>query len=173
MYKRQALLLLSSDRAPEGAARLGSLGDPRAVPVLLHVARTDADPAVTEAAVAALSAYPAAIPALSGWLVDREVPARLRADKTVRLFEIQVASQETDAAYLATPGYAEPLTLAHSAPLADLRDALLALEAISVCTQCAARRDLTPDDLLPGASIAGAMGFVEQVMTDGAQALVY
>ena len=64
-----------------------------------------------------------------------------------------------DATYLATPGYAERLTLA--------------LEAISVCTQCAARRDLTPDDLLPGASIAGAMGFVEQVMTDGAQALVY
>ena len=77
------------------------------------------------------------------------------------------------ATYLATPGYAERLTLAHSAPLADLRDAMLALDAITVCTQCAARRDLTPDDLLPGASIAGAMGFVEQVMTDGTQALVY
>ena len=35
-------------------------------------------------------------------LLHDGLPARLRADKTVRLFEIQVASQETDAAYLAT-----------------------------------------------------------------------
>lgn len=78
-----------------------------------------------------------------------------------------------DATYLATPGYAERLTLAHSGPLAELRDALLALDAVTVCTQCAARRELTAADLLPGAGIAGAMGFVEQVMTAGAQALVY
>jgi predicted peroxiredoxin len=41
------------------------------------------------------------------------------------------------------------------------------------CTQCAARRDITDDEVLPGIRIAGAPTFVEEVMTEGAQALVY
>jgi predicted peroxiredoxin len=44
---------------------------------------------------------------------------------------------------------------------------------VLVCTQCAARRGLTADDLLPGVRIAGAAGFVEMVLVDGTQALVY
>jgi len=78
-----------------------------------------------------------------------------------------------EATWLATPGYAERLHLPHAAAFADLRDALLAAEALTVCTQCAARRELTEADLLPGARIGGAAGFVEQAMADGAQALVY
>ncbi len=78
-----------------------------------------------------------------------------------------------DASWLATQGYAERLTLAHAASFAELRDALLSVEAVTVCAQCAARRELTEADLLAGARIAGAASFVEQVMAEGAQALVY
>lgn len=78
-----------------------------------------------------------------------------------------------EATWLAVPGRAETFTLPHAAPLADLRDALLAEASVTVCTQCAARRDLTEDDLLPGARIAGAASFVEEVLAPGVQALVY
>jgi predicted peroxiredoxin len=44
---------------------------------------------------------------------------------------------------------------------------------VTVCTQCAARRDLTVADLLPGVRLAGAATFVDEVLAEGAQALVY
>ena len=78
-----------------------------------------------------------------------------------------------DATLLATPMYAERLTLAHAASFAALRDTLLAEATVTVCTQCAARRALTETDLLPGARIAGAPSFVEESLAEGAQALVY
>ena len=78
-----------------------------------------------------------------------------------------------EAAWLATPGRAEAFELPHSAPLADLRDALLAADAVTVCTQCAARRGITEADLLPGSKIAGSVSFVEEVLRPGVQALVY
>ena len=45
--------------------------------------------------------------------------------------------------------------------------------AVSLCTQCAARRDIAPEDVIAGVRIAGASTFVAEVMADGAQALVY
>ncbi len=78
-----------------------------------------------------------------------------------------------EATWLAVPGRAEDFVLAESAPLADLRDAVLAGGTLTVCTQCAARRALTAGDLLPGARIAGAAAFVEEALHDGTQALVY
>jgi predicted peroxiredoxin len=78
-----------------------------------------------------------------------------------------------EATWLAVPGRAEAFALPHSAPLADLRDTVLAAGRLTVCTQCAARRDLTPADLLPGVRVAGAATFVEEALADGAQALVY
>ncbi len=78
-----------------------------------------------------------------------------------------------ESTWVATPGHAESLELPHAAPPAQLRDLLLDAGALIVCTQCAARRDLTEADLLPGARIAGSAGFVEQVLAEGAQALVY
>ena len=57
--------------------------------------------------------------------------------------------------------------------LADLRDAVLAAGTVTVCGQCAARRDLTEADLVPGVVIRGAAAFVEEVTAEGAQALVY
>ncbi|MFZ2504131.1 MAG: DsrE family protein, partial [Nocardioides sp.] len=78
-----------------------------------------------------------------------------------------------DAAWFGTPGPAEEFELAGAAPLADLRDVVLAAGTVTVCTQCAVRRGLCPDDLLPGVRIAGAAAYVEEVLADGAQALVY
>ncbi|HHU11008.1 MAG TPA: sulfur reduction protein DsrE [Intrasporangiaceae bacterium] len=75
---------------------------------------------------------------------------------------------------LAVPGFAETLpTLPHAVSVAELRDTLLDLARVTVCSQCAKRRDLTEADLLPGARIAGAAGFVEESLVPGTQALVY
>jgi predicted peroxiredoxin len=78
-----------------------------------------------------------------------------------------------EAVWFAVPQRAEKFALPHSAPLADLRDAVLGGGRLTVCTQCAARRDLTQDDLLPGVRIAGSASFVDEVLQDGAHALVY
>lgn len=78
-----------------------------------------------------------------------------------------------EAAWLAVPGRAEEFVLAESAPLVDLRDAVLSGGRLTVCTQCAARRRLEPADLLAGVRIAGSAVFVEEVLGDGVQALVY
>lgn len=78
-----------------------------------------------------------------------------------------------DATLMAVPGRAEAFVLPHAAALADLRDAVLAGGTLTVCTQCAARRDLSQADLLPGVRVAGAAAFVEEVLAEGAQALVY
>lgn len=78
-----------------------------------------------------------------------------------------------DAAWYGVPGRAEEFALPHSAPLSDLRDAVLAGGRMTVCTQCAARRGIEEADLLPGVRIAGSVSFVEEVLAGGAQALVY
>lgn len=78
-----------------------------------------------------------------------------------------------ESAWFALPGRAEEFTLPHSAPLAELRDTVLGEGKITLCTQCAARRDITEPDLLPGVRLAGAQQFLAEVMTDGVQALVY
>ncbi|MEJ3743309.1 DsrE family protein [Actinomycetes bacterium KLBMP 9797] len=78
-----------------------------------------------------------------------------------------------ESSWFALPGRAASFELPHSAPLPDLLDAVLAGGRVTVCTQCAARRDITPADVLPGVRIAGAAAFVEETLADGAQALVY
>lgn len=78
-----------------------------------------------------------------------------------------------EAVWLAVPGRAEAFELPHSAPLADLRDTVLAGGTLTVCTQCAARRGLDADALVAGARIAGAASFVEEILAPGAQGLVY
>ena len=78
-----------------------------------------------------------------------------------------------EASWLALPGRAEDFDLPHSAPLADLRDAVLAGGTLTLCAQCAARRDLTAADVIDGVRIAGAQTFVEEALAEGAQALVY
>lgn len=78
-----------------------------------------------------------------------------------------------ESAWFALPGRAAEFELPHAAPLPDLLDALLAGGTVTLCTQCAARRDIGPDDVIAGIRIAGAAAFVEEALADGAQALVY
>ncbi|MEV6344466.1 DsrE family protein [Actinoplanes sp. NPDC051851] len=78
-----------------------------------------------------------------------------------------------ESTWFALPGRAAEFELPHAAPLPDLLDALIDAGRVTACTQCAARRGIGPDDVLPGIRIAGAAVFVEEIMSDGAQALVY
>jgi predicted peroxiredoxin len=78
-----------------------------------------------------------------------------------------------ESAWFALPGRAADFSLPHAAPLADLLALVLADGTVTVCTQCAARREITADDLIPGVRIAGAATFVAEIMTDNAQAIVY
>jgi predicted peroxiredoxin len=78
-----------------------------------------------------------------------------------------------EATWFAVPERAGDVALPHSVPLCELLGKILADGTVTVCTQCAARRKLTQDDLVAGIRIAGAMTLVAEVMAEGAQALVY
>ena len=78
-----------------------------------------------------------------------------------------------EAAWFALPGRAADFELPHAAPLADLLASVLLRGTVTLCTQCAARRSIEAGDLIDGIRIAGAATFVTEIMTEGAQALVY
>ena len=78
-----------------------------------------------------------------------------------------------EATWFAVPGRAAAFVLEGAAPLADLLQAVLSGGRVTVCTQCAGRRGLGPDDLLPGVRLAGSPSYVEEVLAEGVQALVY
>ena len=78
-----------------------------------------------------------------------------------------------DATLFGVPGKAEEFQLEHAAPLAELRNQIIELGRIKVCTQCAKRRGITQEQLIPGVEIAGASTFVEEIMRADTQALVY
>ena len=78
-----------------------------------------------------------------------------------------------ESAWFALPGRAAEFELPHAAPLPDLLDSLLAGGRVTLCTQCAARRDITEKDVIEGVRIAGAQVFVSEIMGEGVQALVY
>ena len=78
-----------------------------------------------------------------------------------------------ESAWFGLPGRADDFSLPHAAPLADLLAGVLAAGTVTVCTQCAARRNITADDVIAGVRISGAATFVAEIMAEGAQALVY
>lgn len=78
-----------------------------------------------------------------------------------------------ESAWFGLPGRAADLVLEHATPLGELLDIVLEGGRVTVCTQCAARRGIGPQDVLPGVRIAGAAVFVEESLADRAQALVY
>lgn len=78
-----------------------------------------------------------------------------------------------EAAWFAVPGRAEQFVLPHAAPLDGLLAAVLAGGTVTVCSQCAARRDITGDAVIDGVRIAGAPVFVQEALADNTQALVY
>jgi predicted peroxiredoxin len=78
-----------------------------------------------------------------------------------------------EASWLALPDGCPDLQLPHATPLEDLLATVLKTGAVTLCTQCAARRQITEQDVRAGIRIAGATTFVAEIMTEGAQALVY
>src|SRR6202035_5836495 len=65
-----------------------------------------------------------------------------------------------ESAWFGLPGRAADFSLPHAAPLADLLASVLALGTVTICSQCAARRDITPQDVIEGVRIVGSVTFV-------------
>ena len=78
-----------------------------------------------------------------------------------------------EAAWFGVPGRAEEFALPLATPLAELLAAVVAGGQVTVCSQCAARREIAEPDVLPAVRVAGAAVFTEEVLRDGVQALVY
>ena len=78
-----------------------------------------------------------------------------------------------EAAWFGVPGRAEEFSLPLATPLSDLLEAVLAGGQVTVCSQCAARREIGEDDVRAGVRVAGAAVFTEEVLRAEAQALVY
>ena len=78
-----------------------------------------------------------------------------------------------EASWFALPAGCPDLQLPHATPLPELFETVLRKGAVTLCTQCAARREITGDDVVAGVRIAGAATFVGEALADGAQALVY
>ncbi len=78
-----------------------------------------------------------------------------------------------EASWFALPEKAKELDLPHAAPLDELLAAVLAGGTVTLCTQCAKRREIGEADLIEGIRVAGAPVFTEEVLGAGVQALVY
>ncbi len=78
-----------------------------------------------------------------------------------------------EASWFALPGRADDMALPFAAPLDKLLAGILEKGTVSLCTQCAARRQISEDDLIEGIRIAGAPTFIAEILAGGAQALVY
>lgn len=107
-----------------------------------------------------------------------EDPERLNQAFTVAASAVASGAQVSlwltgEAAWLGLPGTAEAFELPLASPLAALRDAVIAGGTLTVCSQCAARREIAEADLLAGVRIAGAASFAEEILGEGVQAIVY
>lgn len=78
-----------------------------------------------------------------------------------------------EASWFALPDGCPDLELPHATPLPELFETVLKMGKVTLCTQCAARREITEDDVVDGVRIAGATTFVAEILAEGAQALVY
>ncbi len=78
-----------------------------------------------------------------------------------------------EASWFAMPGKASEFSLPHSAPLDQMLESLIAGGTVTLCTQCAVRRSINDGDQIEGIRIAGAASFVEEIMGESTQALVY
>lgn len=78
-----------------------------------------------------------------------------------------------EATWLALPGQAQQLKLDHATPLDQLLAAILAGGTVTICTQCAARREITEADIIEGITISGAATFVAEILAEGAKPLIY
>jgi predicted peroxiredoxin len=107
-----------------------------------------------------------------------EAPERCNQGFTVAATALAAGAEVSlwltgEAAWFGVPGRAEEFALPLATPLADLLGAVLADGQVTVCSQCAARREIGPEDVLPGVRIAGAAVFTEEALREDVQALVY
>lgn len=116
-------------------------------------------------------------------LVIKSTTGATEPEKTNQAFTVATAALAAgvevsvwltgESVYLAVPGRASDIALEHAVEMADLVNIVLSEGTLTACTQCVARRGLSQADLLPGVRIAGAPVFVEEIMADSVQALVY
>ena len=78
-----------------------------------------------------------------------------------------------EAVWYAVAGRDVDLGLPGATPAAELMETLLSAARVTVCSQCAFRREVTDDLLSAGAGVRGAAGFVEEALAGDVQALVY
>ncbi|CAB5241099.1 unannotated protein [freshwater metagenome] len=78
-----------------------------------------------------------------------------------------------EAAWFALPGKAEEFVLAHAPSIADQLKVLLVVGTVTLCSQCAVRREINVGDQIDGIAFAGAATFVEEITREHTQALVY
>ena len=78
-----------------------------------------------------------------------------------------------EASWLALRDGCPDLDLPHAAPLSELFSRVLEAGTVTLCTQCAARREISEADVIRGVRMAGAATFVAEALAEGAQALVY
>jgi predicted peroxiredoxin len=78
-----------------------------------------------------------------------------------------------ESSWFALPGRAAEFALPHAAPLPELLESILAGGQVTLCTQCAARREISESDVIDGIRIAGAPTYVEEILADDTQAVVY
>lgn len=78
-----------------------------------------------------------------------------------------------EAAWLAIAGKADEFTLPHAARIADTLQSIIESGTVTLCSQCAMRRNINDGDQIPGIRIAGATSFVEEILREKTQALVY
>ncbi|HUC57447.1 MAG TPA: DsrE family protein [Streptosporangiaceae bacterium] len=119
----------------------------------------------------------------SGSLVIKVTAGKNDAERCNQAFNVAAAALASgvpvslwltgEASWLGLPGEAEQIKLDHATPLNDLLAAILAGGTVTVCTQCAARREITEDRLIAGVRISGATTFVSEVMAEGAKPLIY
>jgi predicted peroxiredoxin len=107
-----------------------------------------------------------------------EEPERLSQALTVAATAIAAGAEVSlwvtgEGSWLAVPSRVPDLGLEHAADLDGLVAAVLAGGTLTLCTQCAARRGITTDDVAPGVRIAGAATFVAECLAEDTQALVY
>jgi predicted peroxiredoxin len=78
-----------------------------------------------------------------------------------------------EAAWFALPDRGGDVVLPYAMPLPDMLATVLGSGTVTLCTQCAARRSITENDVRKGIRIAGATTFLAEILVDGVQALVY
>jgi predicted peroxiredoxin len=78
-----------------------------------------------------------------------------------------------DAAWFALPGKAEEFLLQYAAPISETLQSLIDGGTVTLCSQCAMRRNISDGDQITGIRIAGATSFVEEILREKTQALVY